>query len=143
MNSSSEVTIQPNPSPLVMRQVEKWSDVVDQVKRTFDHMLSWEMQEFWILFRLWKLRSLITHYQDEIECFKKAGLSKARNLEAVAIRNNPKETPARRQDAARSIYISKQMEESFFRADMSLRKYLLLMIYTQRKLELRASLENY
>jgi hypothetical protein len=142
-NSSREVAIQPNTPLLAMRKVEKWSEMIDQVERTFDNMLNWKTEEFWHLQRLKQLALRIEYYQEEIERFRKKGLSKAGRLEAIAIRNNPRETPARRRAAADKINRSKWIEECFFRADVNLRKYFLFMIYTQRKLELRRSLENY
>ncbi|RPB12315.1 hypothetical protein P167DRAFT_545552 [Morchella conica CCBAS932] len=143
MTASSQINAQPNPPPDT-RKVEKWSEMVEQVQRTFDSMLEWDLEEYWIVHMLRGLQMYRNQYQTCIERFsEEGGLNEAGRLEAVAIRNNPMETPARRRVAIRSLDRSKFLVKHCIEAEARMRKQVLLMIYAERKLEMRKSLENY
>lgn len=143
MTSSTQVTVQLNFPPPATRKVEKLSEMVEQVERSFDNMLNSHVDEFWAVHRLQTLQSYGRDYQTAIERFNRSGLYETEHLEAVAIRDNPRETTARRHEAARSLDYSTFLEGLIIEAEVEMRKHIFRMIFAQRKLEVRQTLENY
>lgn len=143
MTFSTQVTIKPNSPRPATRKVEKWSQMVEQVERTFDYMLNWNVEEYWADSRLQTLQSYGRDYQTEIERFNRNGLYEAERLENLEIRDDPRETLARRNEAARALDYSKFLEGLIIEAEVEMRKHILRMIYAERELEVRRGLENY
>jgi hypothetical protein len=123
--------------------VEKLSDVIDEIERTFHNMLHWETKkDLSNLKDLSELHIRIFTYYLANETAGNIALGEDEFRKAVEIRHNLNEPQERRIRCARLINDTINAEFQLVEAEVDVRRHILLMIYRERELELSRSLEN-
>lgn len=123
--------------------MEKLSNVVDEIERTFHNMLHWEiMKEHADLKHLSELHVRIFIYYLANDTAENIALGEDEFRKAVEIRHDSNQPPDRRMRCARLINDTINAEDQLIDAEIEVRRHVLLMVYKEREMEVSRGLEN-